>query len=364
MKVVIARETLQSGITTVQSLVGVKSTLPILSNLLLRAVDGQLTIIATDLEVGIECTVPCTVETAGATTVPARRLADIVSTLGAGDITLHVQDGHRMELTSGAVEFHLLGQSADEFPKSPTFSEDTSIELAGALLKTLLKKTSFAISGDMNRPALTGMLFDIHENEIRFVATDGRRLSFAKTEVPTKNALGKYIVPRKTVNELERLIAGDEPVHMFPGESQVAFRFANVLLISRVIDGPFPNYEQVIPKAQDTFATLVTSDFHQAARRAAVMTSDKNNLIRLEIGSKAMVVTTNTPDVGDVHDEVVVDYKGKDVQIGFNPHFLLDILKVTDSDEVTFSFKDALSPGLIKMVGNDDYLFVIMPIKL
>ncbi len=364
MKLVIARETLQTAISTVQSLVGAKSALPILSNILLRAEDGQLTMIATDLEVGIECTVPCTVEESGSTTVPARRLADIVGTLGAGDITLTVQDDHRMELTSGVAEFHLLGQPADEFPPSPSFSEEHVVEIEQLVLRNLLKRTSFAISSDMNRLALTGMLFDFHENEIRFVATDGRRLSFAKLDTAVKGVEEKYIVPRKTVAELERLVGGDGVIRIYPGETQIAFRFANVLLISRIIDGPFPNYEQVIPRGLEFAATLSTADFHQATRRAAVMTSDKNNLIRLKVGSKALVVTTHTPDVGDVHDEVELQYEGKEVEIGFNPHFLLDILKVTDSNEVTFSFKDALSPGVIKMVGTEDFLYVIMPIKL
>ena len=364
MKVVIPRETLQTGLGTVQSLVGAKSALPILSNILLRAEGDELTLIATDLEVGIECTVPCTVEEAGTITVPARRLADVVSTFATGDITLDVQDGHLVELTNGLAQFHLLGQPADEFPKSPTFSDDKKITIDQPVLKDVLKKTSFAISTDMNRLALTGMLLDISENSIRFIATDGRRLSYAQLEGIDSPITGSYIVPRKTIVELERLIGEDAPIEIFPAETQVAFRFGKVLLISRVIDGHFPNYKQVIPDGYEASASMSTGAFQQATRRAAVMTSEKNNVIRLTVAPKNMVVATTTPDVGDVHDEVDVTYDGKSVEIGFNPHFLLDILKVTDTDEVSFSFKDALSPGLIRMIGRDDFLYVIMPIKL
>lgn len=364
MKVVITRETLQSGISAVQNLVATKSALPILSNMLLRAKDGQLTLIATDLEVGVECTVPCTVEEPGETTGPARRIADVVSTFPAGDITVEVIEGHTIEFTSGVAKFHVVGQPADEFPKSPAFDDSKKITLDPKQFKDLLHKTSFAISSDMNRLALTGLLFDLQGHETRFIATDGRRLSFAKLETPDSDITGSYIVPRKAVSELERLIGTDEPVNIYPGENQIAFKFGNILLVARLIDSPFPNYEQVIPKNQDCTATLRSADFHQATRRAAVMTNEKNNLIRLKVGEKGMVVTTNTPDVGDVHDEVGVQYDGKEMEIGFNPHFLLDILKVVDTEEVKLQFKDPLSPGVLKLVGNEDLLYVIMPIKL
>lgn len=364
MKLVIARETLQSGISAVQNLVATKSALPILSNVLLRAADGQLTLVSTDLDARIECTVPCTVKQPGETTAPARRIADIVATFPGGDITLDTKDGNVIELSSGHAQFHVLGQPAEEFPKPATFSEDKKLSLDQNVLKDLLHKTSFAISTDMNRLALTGMLFDLHADESRFVATDGRRLSFAKLATTESTVTGSFIVPRKAIAELERLMGDEEPIEILPGENRIAFRFANILLIAQLIDSPFPNYEQVIPKNQEHTATLNTAEFHQAARRAAVMTNDKNNLIRLKVRPKTMVVSTTTPDVGDVQDEVGVEYEGGEMEIGFNPHFLLDILKIVDTDQVAFNFKDPLSPGVLRLVGNDDFLYVIMPIKL
>jgi DNA polymerase-3 subunit beta len=232
-------------------------------------------------------------------------------------------------------------------------------------LKEMLKKVSFSISVDPNRVNITGMLLVVVGKELRLVSTDGRRLSLAARllESPPEGERS-YIIPRKTVMELERLLGTDGDATIFLSENQIAFEFANLLIISNLIDAVFPNYEQVVPRGYEKKVVADKEPFAVATRRAQVLTTDRYNLVKYEISAGKMTVSTNSPEVGEVKDEMEVEYDGGPVEIGFNPQFVIDVLKVIDEDKVSMELKDSQSSGLIKPLGNDNYRYVVMPVRL
>jgi DNA polymerase-3 subunit beta len=366
MKLAIPRNELRDALANVQNVVSARSTLPMLQYVLLDAKKRSLKFVATDLEVGIECVVDCDeVQDEGTITLPCKKLHDIVSNLPSGVINMAVSTNNVATLSSGVVRYKLMGMPSDEFPKSPEVKRDKKFTMPQADLKEMIKKVSFSISTDPNRVNITGLLLAIVGKQLRLVSTDGRRLSLATRtleEAPAGDV--SYIVPRKTVVELERLLGTGEDVAVFLSDNQIAFEFANVLVISNLIDGAFPNYEQVIPRNYDKTVVADIGPFMTATQRAQVMTTDRYNLVKYEISKGKMVVSTNCPEVGELRDEVEVEYDGDPLEVGFNPQFVVDVLKVVSEEKVRVQLKDAQSSGLILPQDNDDYAYVVMPVRL
>ena len=366
MKLVISKNELREAIANVQNIVSTRSTLPMLQYVLLTAQDRSLKLTATDLEVGIECVVECEeVGEKGAITLPCKKLHEIVNNLPAGSVSMSVADGNVVAINSGVVRYKLMGMSTDEFPKSPEVNREKTFAMPQADLKEMIRKVSFSISTDPNRVNITGLLLAIVGNQLRLVTTDGRRLSLGSREI--ENAPGgdsSFIIPRKTVVELERLLGTEGDVNIFLSDNQMAFEFGSILIISNLIDGVFPNYEQVIPKNYERELTADISPFTVATQRAGVMTTDRYNLVKYEISKGKMVVTTNCPEVGELRDELEIDYDGDDIEVGFNPQFMLDALKVIDEEKVRMQLKDSQSSGLLIPEDNDNYFYVVMPVRL
>lgn len=366
MKLAIARDELRDAIGNVQSVVSSRSTLPMLQYVLISAKANSLKLVATDLEVGIECVVECEKVTEdGSITLPCKKLHEVVNNLPPGVVDIQAKDGNVVALNSGVVRYKLMGMPADEFPKSPEVKREKSFSMSQAELKEMLRKVSFSISVDPNRVNITGLLLALVGKELRLVTTDGRRLSLAYRLLENPPAGDKsYIIPRKTVTELERLLGSEGDVSIFLTENQIAFEFANLLVISNLIDAVFPNYEQVVPRGYDKKVVAEKEPFATATRRAQVLTTDRYNLVKYEISKGKMVVSTNSPEVGELKDEMDVEYDGGSVEIGFNPQFVLDVLKVIDEDKVTLELKDAQSSGLLRPLGSDNYTYVVMPVRL
>ena len=337
-----------------------------LQYVLLSAEEKALKLIATDLEVGIECVVECEkVEEKGAVTLPCKKLHEVVNNLPSGTVTLTVADGNVVAINSGVVRYKLMGMATDEFPKSPEVSREKTFAMPQADLKEMLKKVSFSISTDPNRVNITGLLLAIVGNKLRLVTTDGRRLSLGSCEIEGAPAGdSSFIIPRKTVIELERLLGSDGDVSIFLSENQIAFEFGSILIISNLIDGVFPNYEQVIPKNYEKELVADIGPFIVATQRAGVMTTDRYNLVKYVISKGKMIVTTNCPEVGELRDELDIEYDGDDIEVGFNPQFMIDALKVIDEDKVRMQLKDAQSSGLLIPDDNDKYFYVVMPVRL
>jgi len=252
MKLAILRNEFRDAIANVQNIVSTRSTLPMLQYVLLSAKGNLLKLTATDLEVGIECVVDCEeVSGEGIVTLPCKKLHEVVNNLPDGTVSVSVGDGNVVALNSGVVRYKLMGMSPEEFPKFPEVNRENTFAMPRVVLKEMIRKVSFSISMDPNRINITGLLLALVGNQLRLVATDGRRLSLGSCEL--ENAPGEdssYIIPRKTVMELERLLGSDGEVNIFLSENQMAFEFGNILVISNLIDGVFPNYEQVIPQKQ------------------------------------------------------------------------------------------------------------------
>ena len=368
MKITIPRQDLLDTVNKVKSVVSAKSALPILSHLLLETAESAMRISATDLKVSIECTVDCTVETPGALTVSSQRLASILSELPDEDITLTLKENNVVELKCGRIHSKLYSMAPDQFPPIRNFEGVEPLILSQGMLKSLFTKTSFAICNDQARYNLTGLLFEVAGGRLTVVATDGRRMSLCHEleGVPSDRDV-KVIVPSKMVHELERLLGEDEPVSVLVDESQAAFTFGNLRLVTALIEGNFPNYEMVVPKKHDKEVLIDTVKFTEAMRRTRTMTNDKFNSVRLAVAGNRLELHVNTPEVGEYEEDMPVEYAGEQVEIAFNPEFVIDVLRHMDAEKTCLVLRDAMSPGLIKPyteAPEDLYLNVVMPIRI
>ncbi len=368
MKLTIAKEHLLNGLQAVQNVVGSRTTLPILSNVLLVAGDGKLELTATDLDVTITCGVEATVRTPGRTTVPVKKFFGIARELSALEIEIDVDDKAVMTLQAGGSFYKINGLAADEFPPLPLFNQSRVVSLSQEKLKAMLRKTSFAASTDEARYVLNGIFFSLREHKVTLVATDGRRLALTDEEadVPVE-AHAEFIVPNKAINEVNRLLGSDGSVEIRFSENQVSFTKAaeselKVLIMSKLVDGNYPNYRQVIPPEAHERIPLPREEFLSALRRAELMTSEKSNSVKLTFSRNQLAITANTPEVGEARETLAIKYQGKDMAIAFNPAYLLDPLKALDEDEVAFELIDELSPGVLKTA--KPFLYVIMPMRM
>jgi len=363
MKFSVSKEKLLEGLQTVQNVVSTRTTLPILSNVLVQAVDGQLRFTTSDLDVGIRAAVEAGIEKPGATTLPARRLLSIVRELPASEITVEVDSKNVASIRSGPSFFKILGLPEEEFPPLPKFENAKTFTLRQKDLRDALKKTSYAISTDETRYVLNGILFSFRDNKLTLVATDGRRLALVDIELEfPRSHEGDVIIPTKTVVELQRLLTDDGDLKLSLGENQVAFEVNGTLLVSKLIEGNYPNYRQVIPGETKERVTLERVLFHDAVHRVALLASEKSNSVKLVFTKNNLEIAANTPDVGEAHESLAIPYKGKDFSIAFNPEFLMAPLKNLSVDEVYLDLIDEMSPGVIKIQG--PFLYVIMPMRI
>ncbi len=363
MKFSVSKEKLLAGLQTVQNVVSTRTTLPILSNVLLHAADGQVRLTTTDLDVGVSGGIDAQVEKSGATTLPARRLANIVRELPAAEVEIDVDSKNVASIRCGQSFFKILGLPEDEFPPLPKFEDAKTFTLSQQALRDALKKTSYAISTDETRYVLNGILFSFKENKLTMVATDGRRLALVDLEVefPRSHEV-EIIVPTKCVTELGRLLGDEGDVRMSVGENQVAFEIGGTSLVSKLIEGNYPNYRQVIPGDAKERITLEREMFLNAVHRVSLLSSEKSNSVKLVFSKNNIEIAANTPDVGEARESLAVAYKGREFSIAFNPEFLQAPLRALSNDEVFLDLIDEMSPGVIKI--QSPFLYVLMPMRI
>jgi DNA polymerase-3 subunit beta len=368
MKLSISKEQMIQGLQAVQNIVSTRTTLPVLSNVLLRAEENRLALTATDLDVTISSAVEAMVERTGAVTLPAKKLLGIVKELPTPQIDLEVDEKNVCRIVSGSSFYKMHGLAAEEFPAFPTFAENRKITLPQDKLKGLLKKTSFAISTDESRFVLNGIFVSLKEHKIILVATDGRRLALAEEEVDIPpGSDGECIIPSKAINELTRLLGTLSEVEIKFTDNQVGFTLRHenelsTIIVSKLIDGTYPNYRQVIPGEAKERITLPREELLQALRRAEIMTSEKSNSVKLSFGKNKLEISANTPEVGEARESLAINYKGAEIAIAFNPIYMMDPLRALDNDEVYLELIDELSPGVIKI--NGPFLYVLMPMRM
>ena len=368
MKITIPRQDLLDAVNKVKSIVSSKSALPILSHILMETGEACVKLAATDLKVSIECTVDCTVSNPGALTISSQRLSSMLSEMPNEDITLDLKDNNIIEITCGRIDTKLFSMSPDEFPPIRSFDGIEPLTFTQATLKKLFQRSSFAICNDQARYNLTGLLFEILEGKLTVVATDGRRMSLNRqTEGVPEGIEAKIIIPSKMIHELERLLDDEEPVKVYLDESQIAFVFNNLRMVSALIEGTFPNYNMVIPAKHDKEVLVNRERFTEAVRRTRTMTNDKFNSVRFGFGNGQMTLKVVTPEVGEYEEELPIDYDGEVVEIAFNPDFILDVLRRLETERVALVVKDAMSPGILKPYSEapeDLYVNVVMPIRI
>jgi DNA polymerase III subunit beta len=368
MNLTITKEQILNGLQTVQNIVSSRTTLPILSNVLLRAEKDKLELITTDLDVTISCSVEAKVKKAGATTVPVRKFFGIIRELNGGEIDIEVDDKNVSSIRSGTSFYKIHGIGADEFPPLPKLKDDKKVALSQETVKSMLGKTSFAISTDESRYVLNGVFISLKDHKMTVVATDGRRLALVDEEVEiSEKSRGEFIVPSKAVNELNRLLQEKGDVEIKVGENQASFNLKDdkgfsILVITKLIEGNYPNYSQVIPSETKERVPLVREELLHALRRAEIMTSEKANSVKLTFTKNNLAITANSPEVGEARESLAVNYKGKELAIAFNPKFLIEPLNALAEDEVFFELTDELSPGVLKI--NGPFLYVVMPMRL
>jgi DNA polymerase-3 subunit beta len=373
MKFKINRDHFANGLAQVLNVVGSKATMPILSNVLIEAEKDQISLTTTNLDLGICCKLKAEVKEAGAVTLPVKRLATIVKELPNVDVTFDASPNHQVKLISGGSNFRIMGIGKEEFPPLPEFGEEKSFTLAQAELTTMLKSVVYAQSTDETRYILNGIYFNFKDGKLTLVATDGRRLALIGKEmdVPAANA-GSIILPAKTAGELLRLLDKGEKLKISFNDRRAAFQIAtdkdnsglvdSVYLYSKVVEGNYPNYQQVIPKETHQRIKLERELFLQCIHRAALVTSEKSNSVKIKISSNLLEITAQSPDFGEAHESMAISYSGPDLQVAFNPTFVMDPLRALAKDEIFFELKDEVSPGVFKTL--DSFLCVIMPVRL
>jgi DNA polymerase-3 subunit beta len=363
MKFSVTKEKLLECLQQVQNVVSTRTTLPILSNVLLQTNGSEVRLTTTDLDVGVRGSFEAQIEKEGATTLPARRLFTIIRELPSSEIQFDVDGKNAASIRSGQSFFKILGLPEEEFPPLPKFDDSKVVTIRQKDLRDGLRKTSYAISTDETRYVLNGVLFSFKDNKLTLVATDGRRLAMLDIDLEfPRSHEADIIVPTKAVTELQRLLTDDGDVRVSVGGSQIAFDLNNSLLVSKLIEGNYPNYRQVIPGEMKERVTLERETFLNSLRRVSLLASDKSNSIKLNFSKNNIDITANTPEVGEAKESLPVAYKGREFSIAFNPEFLMAPLRNLAEDEIFLDLIDEMSPGVIKI--QSPFLYVLMPMRI
>ena len=373
MKFKINRDHFSNGLAQVLNVVGSKAAMPILSNVLIEAEKDCISLTTTNLDLGIRCKIKAEVKEGGSVTLPVKRLATIVRELPNVDVAFDSTANHQVKIASGGSNFRIMGIGAEEFPKLPDSTDDKTYTLEQGEIATMLSNVSYAQSTDETRFILNGVYFNFKDEKLTLVATDGRRLALVSKElaVPATSA-GAIILPAKTVAELLRLLGKGDKLKIAFNERRAAFQIDtgkdtsglidSIYLFSKVVEGNYPNYQQVIPKETHQRIKLEREHFLQCVHRAALVTSEKSNSVKIKLSSNLLEITASSPDFGESHESMAIAYSGVDLQVAFNPQFVMDPLRALTKDEVFFELKDEVSPGVFKTL--ESFVCVIMPVRL
>ena len=371
MKLTIERAVLMKSLGHVQNVVERRTTIPILSNVRMAAGDGFLGLTATDMDISFNEKVAAEVGTSGVTTASAHMLYDIVRKLPDGaQVSLEIGDGDQLSLTSGHSRFSLPLLAAEEFPVMTEGELTHHFSLPAANLRRLIDKTRFAISTEETRYYLNGIYLHAAKGDdgpvLRAVATDGHRLSRVDAPLPDGAAdMPGVIVPRKTVNELRKLIDEvDDEISVSVSDAKIRFSFGDVVLLSKLIDGSFPDYERVIPSDNDKTVQISGKALSEAVDRVATISTDKTRSVKLALDRNRLVISANSPESGSASEDLEVEYDGPELQIGFNSRYLLDVTERIDGDTIQFVMADSVSPTILRDSGDSVALYVLMPMRV
>ncbi|WP_373058537.1 DNA polymerase III subunit beta [Gemmatimonas sp.] len=368
MRFTISREKLQEGLAAVTAAVPAKTTLPVLSNLLVETTERGIRFSATDLDIAVSTEVSADVETPGAITIPAKKLSEIARELPPSPVKISASGEQRVTIECGRSRFKLLGLPRDEFPTFPTVRFNDSWRVKSGELQKLISHVAFAVSTEESRPILNGVLWELREDRMRMVATNGHRLSKMELPVVASSAPpSDLIVPPKALEQIKRLFPAEEELEIARGENHLGFRSPFTSVFTRLVEGPYPNYEQVIPKDNDRFCLCDKAALTSALKRMSVIASDQTHRIKMSFNTGMLKFSVTTPDLGEASDELPVNYNGDQLDIGFNATYLLEILRYMPTEQVRLTFKAPERAATIEPEGWDDpakYLCLVMPLRL
>jgi DNA polymerase-3 subunit beta len=370
MEFTVSRADLVRELNLSQGVVEKKTTIPILSNVLVEADGDRIHLTATDLELGIRCSCPARVKKSGGGTIPARRLLDYVRLLPDGDVQVKIQENHWASLVCGRSRTRIAGMSRESFPELPQMPEALA-EIPIGVLASMISKTIFAISTEESRFTLNGALLVLKKGTLIMVATDSHRLSMVESvgELPGVNAAYRALLPRKAMQELQKLAgeASPDAVVRFSGDdNHLFFQLGERLLLSRKLTGNFPDYERVLPKEQPNSVTLEREELRGAIERVSQFSDERSRAIRVRVGSNEVKVHSSVSETGESEESIPVTYDGTAVEIGFNAQYMLDFLRAVGEPQVSFLFKDPNSAGELRPAGEkpQNYRYVIMPMRI
>ena len=362
----ITRQNLHTGLAAVSASIPSKTTLPVLSNILFEAKEDGVWMSGTDLDVSVRVKVLAEVKEPGSLTAPGKKLQEIARELPDQPVGVSTR-GDQIELKCGRSHFKLNGLPAEEFPTIAEVDFSTGLTVGGKDLHSLIHHTSFAVSTEESRPILNGVLWELRDGEMKMVATNGHRLARMGLKVAsTGTPSADFIVPPAALSQVQRLFKDEDDIEVARSDNHLGFRASSTEVYTRLIEGTYPNYEQVIPRDNDKTATIDKKSFESAVRRMAVVASDQTHRIRLKFEPGRVHLNVLTPDLGEGHDELEVGYDGSELEIGFNANYLLEVLRYMPSDEVNLAFKAPERAATLEPVGDDvpDYLCLVMPLRL
>ncbi len=368
MDFVTTRENLLRELQAMQGIVEKKSTIPILSNILIDASSDRLELLATDLEVGIRTTCEAAVAKPGSVTLSARRLFDIVRLLPDAEVRLKSEDAHWVSITCQKSRFRIVGLPREDFPVMPEFDFAKGIAIERPLLADMIGKVIFAITTDESRYQINGTLMIVNKKHLTMVATDGHRLAFVSGRLEKGSSEDKIelILPRKAVQELSKIGEGEEEVIFGQKDNHVFFKIGKTILVSTIVPGKFPEYEKVIPEGNDKLLKLDGATFADAVRRVSLLSSERSRAVKFALAKGTVEISSNNPEVGEASESLEVDYSGPALEVGFNARYLIDFLQAMGPGPLIMAVKDEATQGLLRPVGLEgrDYRYVVMPMRL
>ncbi|MDR2437314.1 MAG: DNA polymerase III subunit beta [Endomicrobium sp.] len=376
MRVICGKEELTKGIQTISPMASSKSTLPVLSNFLFETENGRIKLSSTDLEIAVKCYIKAEILEEGGITIPAKRFADIIKELPSeNEIEIRSDETNQININSGKSKFNLMGISKSEYPVIPNFPNENNFTIKRDLFASMLKKTIFAASKDAQRYVLNGVYFILEDNILKMVSTDGRRLAY----ITAKEMQGihpqtkiKAIVPTKAIADILRLLSSDiksEDIKIGISGNQIALEMEDITFLSTLIEGVFPNYEQVIPKMSDIKVKLNVKDTLVAVKQMALLTTDKvssdrASAVKFYFNSNILRISASTAGLGSGEVELEIDYKATPIEISFNPNFVKEVLQNIDEESIMFEFKNSINPAIIVPEKEKNYLCVVMPMRV
>lgn len=363
MQIKTNKEPLFKTTQLLQNVISNKTTLPVLANFLMETQKDKIYLAATDLDMGISLILPVEILEEGSITIPAKKFADIIRDIPDGDVQITAKKNHSISIESQKCFFRLMGLPKEEFPKLPRLMEKERVTLSQSTLKTMLNLTSFAVSSDETRYILSGVLLVIKDNKLRVVATDGRRLAMMERVLETPcDFVKEVIVPLKAIQELIRNLKDTGEVTIIFGKNQISFQIEDVTIISRLVEGQFPDYEKILPAEESKCKIVIDREkFLWAVKRVALVTSPNSQSIKIDLLKDKMVFSKNCPETGEAREEIDVAYQGEEFSIGFNPQYLIDVLKSLTQETVGFELTVPEKPGVIR--GEDNYIYIVLPMQ-